>query len=107
MHGDLMKSVIPGLYLTYELLKQVDYDVYSLLSEAPTHQIPHFALSWILTWFSHDLSKFSQIQLIFDACLSQHPCFIFYLCVATIMYNKDNLFMDPEEIDCHAFVVFK
>lgn len=70
MHGDLMKSVIPGLYLTYELLKQVDYEVYELLSEAPTHQMPHFALSWILTWFSHDLNKFSHVQLIFDACLS-------------------------------------
>ena len=43
---------------------------------------PHFALSWVLTWFSHDLDDISLICRLYDVCLSGHPLMSLYLATA-------------------------
>lgn len=67
---------------------------------------PVFALSWLLTWFSHDVEALEKVQRIFDACLSTHPLFCVYITVAFMEISKTSL-MEYEcpEISGHA--VFK
>ena len=49
---------------------------------------PTYALSWILTWFSHDIDDIYKVQLVFDACLATHPLFCCYITVAQIYLSK-------------------
>ena len=56
-----------------------------------------FIVSWVLTWFSHDLENLDNVAQIFDACLSQHPLFPLYLAIATILYNKERLYEKLDE----------
>lgn len=82
-------GVMPLLSLGMKLLQEADPDVYELV--AMGGDLPTFFVSWVLTWFSHDLHTFSQVQRIFDACLSSHPLFPLYMAIATILYNKERL----------------
>jgi len=54
---------------------------------------PYFALSWILTWFSHDIRDTKTVARLFDVFLASHPIFPFYLSVAMVLHpvNRKNL----------------
>ena len=69
----------PALSLILELIKFVEPKVAEQLKEIES---PTFTVSWILTWYSHSLTKFADVQRIFDLCLSQHPIFPVYLSAA-------------------------
>lgn len=49
-------GVMPALYLLMKLLEEADSDCYEMISSGG--DIPSFSLSWILTWYSHDLMSF-------------------------------------------------
>ena len=77
---------------------------------------PHFAISWLLTWFAHDIDSFEKIQLIYDACLATHPCFVSYIIVAQMIISKNMLLgqdtdgMDMDQVmmkEDIAFMVFR
>ena len=51
------RGVIPCLHLLMKLLEKLDKEIYEAIKYASPE--PTFALSWILTWFSHDLNSFS------------------------------------------------
>lgn len=61
-------GVIPALKLVMKILSLADEECYEILTSCG--DIPTFTLSWLLTWFSHVLPDISQVQRIFDACLS-------------------------------------
>jgi len=88
-----------------KLLREIDRDLYETISQAG--DLPTFALSWFLTWYSHDIPSFEQVQRLYDVCLSQHPIFSVYLTCATIIYNKEKLFDDEEDPLTLVFMVFQ
>lgn len=47
-----------------------------------TSPTPYFALSWMLTLFSHDINTLEPVQRIFDFLLSRNPAAVIYLGVA-------------------------
>ena len=100
-------GVIPSLKLLMQILKRVDPSVFEMLSIAG--DVPTFSLSWLLTWFSHDLNEFGIVQRIFDACLSQHPLFPLYLVVAQILEQQDTLYEEFDEDDPHTslYMIFQ
>ncbi len=44
--------------------------------------MPYFALSWVLTLFSHDINTLKPAQRIFDFLLARNPAYVVYLGVA-------------------------
>jgi len=50
-----------------------------------------FAVSWPLTWFSHDLRKISQTVLFFDLLLSSHHLMPIYVGSALIMERREEV----------------
>ena len=52
-------GVIPLLELLSTLITLADPEVGELVTMGGPH--PTFALSWMLTWFSHDLESFVQV----------------------------------------------
>ena len=100
-------GIIPALNLIMKLLKEVDLDVYNMIESGSFGQ-PTFTLSWVLTWYSHDILFFNQVQRVFDACLSQHPMFTLYMAVATIMHNRERLeeLYDEDDPQTSLYMVF-
>ena len=47
-----------------------------------------FAISWLLTMFSHDVENFEGLQLIFDAVIAGDQSFIYSLILSVIIENK-------------------
>ena len=86
MHEKFEVGVIPAFNWIQKLIQIYDPELYELIIESGGQ--PNFSLSWILTWFSHDIDNFEMVQLIFDACLATHPLFICYLTVAQIVLSK-------------------
>lgn len=61
----------------------------SMISPVPT--LPFFALSWILTLFSHDVDTLEPIQRMFDFLLSRNPISAIYLAVAILIAKKPQM----------------
>ena len=80
MNETFESGVLPALDLTSKLIQLIDIDLWNLIEQSGGQ--PNFAVSWILTWFSHDIDHFEKVQLIFDACLATHPLFNCYITVA-------------------------
>lgn len=85
------KGVIPALKLMMKVI-QTRSDIYEKISFI---DMPTFAVSWIITWFSHALEDSNTI---FDYCIASHPATIIYIAAATVIYNGDAL-LDMEEED--------
>lgn len=65
-----------------------------------------FALSWVITWFSHVLANESDIETIFNYLeQSEDAHLILYLCAEIVIYKKDELLkLDPEMSTVHHFL---
>jgi len=78
-----------GLRLVlFPLLSNIDREVHDHLLDADME--PFFCLSWILTWFSHDVRDTSLVKRLFDAFLVGHPSLPVYAALAmmTHPYNR-------------------
>ncbi len=72
----------------YPLLLQLDVQVHNHLQDCDME--PFFCLSWVLTWFSHDVRDTNLCKRIFDAFLASHPLFVIYVSLAMLLhpYNR-------------------
>lgn len=52
------------------------------------HLLHHFILSWVISWFAHDIKDFHIACRIMDVCISSHPCMSLYLSVALLILPK-------------------
>ncbi|EFA83119.1 RabGAP/TBC domain-containing protein [Heterostelium album PN500] len=59
------------LNLLFPLLLLMDKDVYRFLIDSNVQ--PMFAISWIITWFSHNFEELEPTARLFDYFLSTHP----------------------------------
>ena len=60
---------------------------------------PFFALSWLLTWFSHDIRDTALVKRLFDFFLVSHPLMPMYLSVAMLCHksNRQEILATPCE----------
>jgi len=68
------------------LLEIVDRKLHNFIIQGGTDDSSVFALSWILTWFAHDVHNFDVVSRLFDVFLVSHPLFPAYLCVAMLTH---------------------
>ncbi len=59
------------LSLLLKVIKEIDAQVYDILEEICDK--PHFALSWIITWFTHNTNSITLQYRIFDYLICSHP----------------------------------
>lgn len=43
---------------------------------------PYYCMSWVLTWFGHDLQDLPAVSRLYDVLLGAHPTLILYICAA-------------------------
>mmetsp|Transcript_37188 Transcript_37188/g.90213 ORF Transcript_37188/g.90213 Transcript_37188/m.90213 type:complete len:986 (-) Transcript_37188:201-3158(-) len=78
-----------GLKLVlFPLLSKLDVDVHNHLLDADME--PFFCLSWIITWFAHDVRDTDLVKRLFDVFLVSHPLFPVYMSLAMMVhpYNR-------------------
>ncbi|KAL6076913.1 TBC1 domain family member 20-like protein (Fragment), variant 2 [Balamuthia mandrillaris] len=74
-----LEPVIQVLSLLFPLLSVIDPSTHQFLQQSGVE--PYFALSWVLTWYSHDVHRWEVITRLFDAFLASHPLLPLYLAV--------------------------
>jgi hypothetical protein len=55
---------------------------------AAADMTPYFCLSWILTWFAHDVRDTALVKRLFDAFLASHAMLPTYVAVAMLVRNR-------------------
>jgi hypothetical protein len=81
-----------------------DQRVQTFLDQAEVGTI--FALSWVITWFSHVIPNERDVEMIFTHLQEiDDPHLILYLCAEIVLYKKDELLhLDPEMSTVHHFL---
>lgn len=76
------------------LLARLDPQVHHHLDQVDME--PFFALSWVITWFSHDIRDTDLAKRLFDCFLVSHPLFPIYMSVAMLIHPWNR----QEILDC-------
>ena len=87
--------------LLFPLVSLVDFELFEFLSKSQC--TPFFSLSWLLTWFAHNIEKFDDICRLYDLFLASHPLMPMYFSVSLIQSVKESLF----QVECEFAMVHK
>uniref|UniRef100_A0A1I8AUQ4 Rab-GAP TBC domain-containing protein n=1 Tax=Steinernema glaseri TaxID=37863 RepID=A0A1I8AUQ4_9BILA len=91
----LEESAMRDLNYMYVLLWKEDPSLERFMRNASVGCM--FALSWILTWFSHSLQEYTQVVQFFDFFLSNDPMMPVYVSAALVLSRRDEIFTcEPE-----------
>ncbi|KYQ90188.1 RabGAP/TBC domain-containing protein [Tieghemostelium lacteum] len=82
-------SVLNILHLLFPLIQQINTQLYNFIIQSQVQ--PLFAISWVLTWFSHNLEELEYASRVYDFFLSSHPLASLYFSAVVIDYLKDGL----------------
>ncbi|PRP79899.1 hypothetical protein PROFUN_12388 [Planoprotostelium fungivorum] len=99
-----LESTKDILSLLFPLLQFADPELYLYIEKSGVH--PYFAISWILTWFSHGFDNLKDISRLFDVFIASHPLMPLYVsCQIIIHFRKELL----ETVECefcsvHSFL---
>ncbi|TXT08726.1 hypothetical protein VHUM_02854 [Vanrija humicola] len=90
--GTSLGPMMGMLRLLRRVLAAADPQLYNIsASISPVPTLPFFALSWILTLFSHDVDNLEPVQRIFDYLITRNPISAIYLAVAILVAKKPQM----------------
>ncbi|VEL31417.1 unnamed protein product [Protopolystoma xenopodis] len=58
---------------------------------------PHFALSWVITWFAHVLPRNQDIHRLYDLFIASDNYMLIYLSVAVILKSAEKVHSTPAD----------
>ncbi|WVQ93323.1 hypothetical protein IAU59_000391 [Kwoniella sp. CBS 9459] len=93
---DAMGSGIEGmmglLRILKRILKAADPELSRFSAKiSPVPTLPFFALSWVLTLFSHDCDSLVPVQRMFDFLLARNPISAVYLAAGILILKKPQM----------------
>jgi hypothetical protein len=65
------------LSLLFPLISHVDTEVFQYIIQSGIE--PFVALSWIITWFAHELENLDVVSRLYDLFIVSHPLMPLYL----------------------------
>lgn len=77
-----LQAVTDSLQLIHPILSGKDPQLAAHLQRAQLP--PYFALSWVITWFSHNISA-ALVPRLFDLFLASHPLMPLYLYLVAVL----------------------
>lgn len=57
---------------------------------------PLYALSWVMTWFAHDLTDIQAAYRLYDLFMASHPAMPLYLAASHLMAHRDLILLAAE-----------
>jgi TBC1 domain family member 20 len=81
------------LSMLYPILREADPELHAFLAAlgAPALEEPHWALSWYMTWFAHEVQDLSQIARLFDFFIASHPLMPLYAAAVAVRAHRENI----------------
>ncbi|OEU08218.1 hypothetical protein FRACYDRAFT_136656, partial [Fragilariopsis cylindrus CCMP1102] len=88
LQSDFLKLQTGLKLILFPLLRKLDREVHDHLLDADME--PYFCLSWIITWYAHDIRDTNLVKRLFDAFIVGHPLLPVYtaLSMMTHPYNR-------------------
>jgi len=88
MHKDfhLVAKLTP---LLFRIVAKEDAELSSFMQSAGLESF--FAISWIITWFAHDVKDLDAVARIYDAMLCSPPCFLLYVSAAYLLHLRTEI----------------
>lgn len=86
----------------FPLIAVADPDVHAHLYDVDME--PFFAISWILTWFAHEIRDTAAVKRLFDVFLVSHPLMPIYMSVAMVVHpinRREVLATERDFADVH------
>ena len=107
-----MEATRDVLKLLYPLLRRMQPHrggprLAALLEEEAGIEEPIFALSWVLTWFAHDITDLRQVARLFDLFLAiGHPLAPLYFSAALLEHRAPEIHAldEPDFPSCHQLL---
>eukprot|EP00730_Choanoeca_flexa_P007276 TRINITY_DN12306_c0_g1_i5.p1 TRINITY_DN12306_c0_g1~~TRINITY_DN12306_c0_g1_i5.p1 ORF type:complete len:382 (+),score=68.62 TRINITY_DN12306_c0_g1_i5:169-1314(+) len=96
-----MKPTLERLKLVLILIDINDKELGNHLRRAGLE--PSFAISWVITWFAHEVESLDELQRLFDFLLASHPLMVLYLSAAVVHQHRE----DVLEVECEFTEVYK
>ncbi|KAG1177335.1 hypothetical protein G6F70_004175 [Rhizopus microsporus] len=93
---DSFEPVSKQLRLMSSLIEYEDVELTTFLERC--NVMPYYALSWILTWFSHDFERYEKIVRLFDLFISSEAIMPVYVASAIILYRRDEILKADRDI---------
>mmetsp|Transcript_59525 Transcript_59525/g.88407 ORF Transcript_59525/g.88407 Transcript_59525/m.88407 type:complete len:798 (+) Transcript_59525:1129-3522(+) len=82
------------------LIGALDSQVHAKLLESQME--PFFAISWIITWFSHDIRDTDSVKRLFDVFIVSHPLMPIYMSIAMVLHPVNRMQVLETEVDFAA-----
>nr|XP_031862305.1 uncharacterized protein CI109_002270 [Kwoniella shandongensis]KAA5529377.1 hypothetical protein CI109_002270 [Kwoniella shandongensis] len=90
--GSGMEGMMGLLRILKRILRAADPELSRFSAQiSPVPTLPFFALSWVLTLFSHDCDSLQPIQRMFDFLLARNPISAVYLAAAILIAKKPQM----------------
>jgi hypothetical protein len=85
------------------LLQQEDPELAAFIENSGVGTI--FALSWVITWFSHVLRSYDTVGRLFDYFMCSDPVAPIYLSACLLMYKSDQILkLDCDMASVHSYL---
>ena len=85
------------------VIKQVDNKLFTFLEKSGVGTI--FALSWVITWFSHVLKNYDNVGRMFDFFISADKSMPLYFSAALLLYRKERILsLDCDMASVHQYL---
>lgn len=97
MRSNFMQLQTAIRLLLMPLISYFDREVHEFLLDCDME--PYFALSWIITWFSHDIRDTALVKRLFDAFIVSHPLLPLYMTVAMVCHPNNRAEVLAAECD--------
>jgi Rab-GTPase-TBC domain len=97
MRSNFMQLQAAIRLIVMPLISYFDKEVHEFLLDCDME--PFFALSWIITWFSHDVRDTALVKRLFDAFLVSHPLLPIYVTVAMVCHPNNRAEILATECD--------
>lgn len=82
-------SLASTMRLLFPLIGAVDKPLARFLKKSEVESF--FAISWLVTWFAHDLDDLDLVARLYDRFLSSHPLFPLYVVAAIVIHRRGPL----------------
>ena len=90
--------------LLFNIVLAADKGLHTFLKRSGIE--PFFAISWIITWFAHDIKDIGAIARLYDVMLCSPPSYSLYLAAAYLLHLRDAILQeDCDFATLHNFLV--
>lgn len=97
MNSDFKQLMTMIKMTLFPLIAFIDSELHDYLIASEVE--PFFCLSWIITWFCHDVRDIGRASRYFDAFVASHPLLPLYVTTAMLIHPENRILLLSTECD--------